>query len=418
MKKISFFMMAVLAVTAIGCKKPAPTPDNGDGGKDEPEAPVYDGTFSKLTLSPSSETVAMMALVGTPDGKLAAGSNFMSGNPAVWDIENNDVVDVENIVGDAFGISAKGTIVGQGRDVNAGEESFNNYAFMGNGKTGKFLYYNPAVDEQTYEDWDGSTYTVTVPVEDGSAAYAINADESLIAGFYFNGFSPLPCIWKTPFTAEKDRITLPVPSADELGFGVDGAEVRWMSEDASVLCGFVIDDTASWPLVVWNRQADGSYKVDPICVAFFHPYEWEPAEPVTVPYMMFHPCGISANGEWVALSVQEYSEEFDVPTVAARFNLKTKALEICENGDFEPGCISNDGTVVGSTMQNMWNPKPIYSYVWKTGEKSAVDVAEMVGAEAFDVFAETKMCYIAPDNSYALGYGIDDSFNTTSFVLK
>lgn len=421
MKKISFFLMAFLAVTAISCNKPAtpepgPDPDNNDGEKiEEPETPSYDGTFSQVVISPSSDGVAMMALVGTPDGKFAAGSNFMSGNPAVWDIENKDVVDIANISGDAFGISAKGTAVGQGRDVNAGEDSFNNYAFIGKGTNGSFLYYNPDVEE-IYDEFWGETYTV--PVEDGSAAYTINEEENLIAGFYYNGYSPRPCIWKTPFTAATDRINLPIPTNEELGFPIDGAEVRWMSADASVLCGFVVDDTASWPLVIWNRQADGTYVVDPVCAAFFHPYEWEPAEPVTVPYMMFHPCSISANGEWVALTVQEYSDEFDVPTTAARFNLKTKELVICENGDFEPGCISNDGTVVGSTMQSMWDPKPVHSYVWKAGEKSAIDVAEMVGSEAFDAYAETKMCYIAPDNSYALGYGIDENFNTTSFVLK
>lgn len=413
MKKISLLAMAALAIMSISCNKPGP-----EGGDDQEPEVVYDGTFTTLTLSPSSSSVEMMVLTGTPDGKFAAGSNFISGNPAVWDVENKDVVEIANILGDSFGMNLAGTIVGQGRDANAGDDSFNNYAFMGKGTAGKFLYYNPDVVEQSYEDWDGSIYTYTVAVEDGSAAYSINEEGNLIAGFYYNGYSPLPCIWKAPFTSESDRITLPVPSSESIGFNVDGAEVRWMSADASVLCGFVIDDTASWPLVIWNRQADGSYVVDPVCKAFFHPFEWDPETPVNAPYMMFHPCGISANGEWVALTVQEYSEEFDVAEVAARFNLKTKEIVICENGDFEPGSISDDGTVVGSTKQSMWDPKPVHSYVWKAGEKSAVDVAEMLGADVLDVFAETKMCYIAPDNSCAFGYGIDDSFNTTSFILK
>ncbi len=410
MKKISLLVMAALAMVSVGCNKPG-----HEGGEEEEPEVVYDGTFTTLTTSPSSSSVAMMVLTATPDGKFAAGSNFMSGNPAVWDVENKDVVDIANILGDAFGINENGTIVGQGRDVNAGDDTFNNYAFMGKGSKGSFLYYNPDVEE-IYDEFWGETYTVNV--EDGSAAYSINGDENLIAGFYYNGYSPRPCIWKAPFTAASDRITLPVPTSEELGFSVDGAEVRWMSADASVLCGFVVDDTASWPLVVWNRQADGSYTADPVCKAFFHPFEWDPETPVNAPYMMFHPCGISANGEWVALTVQEYSEEFDVAEVAARFNLKTKELVICENGDFEPGSISNDGTVVGSTKQSMWDPKPVHSYVWKAGEKKAIDLAEMLGADVFDVFAETKMCYIAPDNSFAFGYGIDESFNTTSFILK
>lgn len=410
MKKFTTFAMALLCVAAVSCKK-SDLPDNG---KDK-EEPVKEAAFSTITLSPSSADMALSALAGSPNGKYAAGSNFMSGQPAIWDIEANTVSEIANLQGETFAVTNNGTIVGQGRDINAGEESYNNYAFMASGTSGKNLYFDPSVTEIVDEYW-GESYTV--PVEDGSAAYAINEKEDLIAGFYFAGYSPLPCIWKAPFTGAADRITLPVPSSEVLGFNVDGGEVRWMSADASVLCGFVVDDTASWPLVIWNRQADGSYVCDPICSAYFHPFEWESETPVTAPYMMFHPCGISANGEWVALTVQAYSEEFDVPTKAARFNLKTKELVVCENGDFEPGSISNDGTLVGSTLQSFWDPKPIHSYVWKAGERSAIDVVDMVGAEAFANFAETKMCYIAPNNSYAVGYGVDNDFNTTSFIIK
>lgn len=396
MKTIKVLALCAAAVTIAACgEKPAPGPE-----------PIKPADFKTVVYAPANETTSIMAICGSADGKYGAGSNFMTSKAAIWDLEKNSIQDISNIYGDIFAIDGSAFCVGQG---NTDAEVNEKYAFYAKNGKGTMMYYDSSMIEN---DWGPS------PAEGGSAAYAFSADQTIACGMFMkDGFFATPCIWKAPFTGKNDRIILPLPTEEEAGFELNGGQVRWMSDDASVLCGFLVDNADGRSLVIWNRQADGSYKADPICLAFYEPWDWD-KESSLKPYMKFDANCLSPNGKFVGLTLQRFSDSFDEPMITARMNLQTKALEIMTGEYFEPLCISNDGTAVGSTPTSFFDPKPVVSYVWKAGQNKATDLSSMLPADSFTKYDETKFCYIAPDNSFALGWGQDADWNMGGFLVK
>lgn len=393
--------MALIGMISLGAVACTERGGNGDDDESviEPFAPT--GVLFSQTLF-QGET-------GSSNGKYVAGSNYETGNAAIWDVEANKVIDMADFPGGFHAVNAKGVAVGEA-----------SYAIMGQGTKGTTLYYDDTEIEVSYEDIDwetGEPYTVTytTPAESGSSAYAITEAGDIIAGYYYDAsYNTKPCIWKAPFTTKASRIELPVPTDEEMGFIVNGAEARWISEDGSVIAGWAIDDYASDPLIIWEAQADGSYKVKPVSAAYNHPEGKNNSQ-----YMFFEPQGLSANGKWVSLVVAApYDfENWEQPVLqTARLNLETGVLEVLPGEvSFSGYGISNDGTVAGATggMVPVRN-----SYVWNPGETTCVELTTLVASDQLKSLTNPAVGYIAPDNSYVSGFGSDADWNIVTFVVK
>lgn len=402
-----YAIMASLSVFALAsCDKV----DSDDSGDSDVILPV---DFKELQLSKNN-----IQIVGaSANGKYAVGSNWETGYAVIWNVEKNTYTDIKGAVGDAYAVTNDGIAVGN-YNPNPEAETTTDYGFVYDGATLTTVWRNTELVEKLSYDWETwEEITVMAEKEDGTGAYAISEDGKYVAGIAISGWNATPCVWKAPFTSKSDRIDLPVPTSEELGFNVDGAEARWISADGSVVAGFLIDDQWSMPLAIWERQADGSYKFNPIVKAYFHPYDWESTTPLAA-YMEFAMYGLSADGKWAALSVKEYTEDF-VDSKVARLNLETKELEILNGASFEPGGISNDGTVAGTT--DMFFSESVDACIWKGGENTAIKLSDMFSSANFEKAQVIKICYIAPDNKHVAGWAqgvVNDEVETYGVIAK
>lgn len=391
-------LVAMASSLAFSCGDPAET-----------EAPIKPADFKSVSLT--KQQVQLIA--GSPDGKLAAGSDFSTGKALIWDV-NSGQYNTLDLIGDVYALNNKGQAAGHFCPDPMAEQ-MEDFAFFYDGSKTIKLYVNTDLVDKPGFDESWNPITVKGPKEDGTCAYAITSDGKLIAGTALNGWDAYPCLWKAPFTSKSDRIDLPVPSSAEMGFEVNGGQARWISADGKTVGGYVTDDMSSNPLVIWELQKDGSYKCNPICKAYFHPFEWEPAAPVTAQFMKFEMCALSSNGKYAALLVQEYTDEF-VDDKVARLNLQTKNIELLDGPAFVPNAISNDGTIAGST--NMFSEEAFCPYIWKASAKSAEKLAASLAGTDFEQLLQSNLCYLAPDNTSLVGWGFDSEFETVSFIVK
>lgn len=415
MKAYRYVAMAAVLAFALSCNKEKPTP-----GPD-PEPVPTPANFKSATVLPTDKMM-FNTLAGSPDGQYVVGTDFMTSAATVWNLKDNTFSVVSSLPhgGDPFYVNNSGAVVGQAL---LDPDAYSQYAFAALNGVGKFLYYDDTMLE--FEDMFNPGETYQAPKEGGSSAYAINADSSLIAGFYLDGYYAHACIWKAPFTGKNDRINLPEPTSAQCGFEVNGTEARWMSEDGSVIVGFLMDDASSWPLIIWTRQADGSYKLEVTCYAYYHPYDWD-SDAKLAQYMTFAPGCLSPNGKYVGLTLQEYSAEWGAPSQTARLNLQTKELEVLAGSYIVPNAISNDGTIVGA-VQAGGGVGPLSTkadgdeagpFIWRGGEKRAVSLASMVGASALGSLVDAQLVYISADNSVAAGQAMTQDYSYTGFLVK
>lgn len=415
MKAYRYVAMAALLAFALSCNKEKPTP-----GPD-PEPVPTPANFKSATVLPTDKMM-FNTLGGSPDGHYVVGTDFMTSAATVWNLKDNTFSTVSGLPngGDPFYVSNNCVVVGQAM---LDMDNNGQYAFYAANGVGKFLYRDLSTIE--YEDVFNPGETYTVLKEGGSSAYSVNADGNLIAGFWVEGFYSHACIWKAPFTGKADRIDLPEPTSEQCGFEVNGTEARWMSEDGSVIVGFLMDDVSSWPLIIWTRQADGSYKLEVTCLAYYHPYDWE-SDAKLAQYMTFAPGCLSPDGKYVGLTLQEYSAEWGAPSKTARLNLQTKELEILSGVYFLPNSISNDGTVVGAVplgggvgpLSTKADGDEEGSYIWRGGEKNAVSLASMVGTSALGSLVDAQLVYISADNSVAAGQAMTQDYSYTGFLVR
>ncbi len=370
-----------------------------DGGiKDDDEDVRVD---AGIRITPFTTGTQLMGEGMSPNGKYVTGLNYGTQSPSIWNSETGDFVNFTQYAeGLTHAVNSNGTAVG----------TTHSYG-------GKGLVCNA----------DGSSYTLN---DNGGAntqgvdAWCISEDGKTIGGFYYyfewtnaeqteGYFATFPCVWK-----DKKCIDLPYPKSSDMGFNVDGAGLRWMSSDGSVLLGYLVDDKATWPAVVWRKNAAGSYDCDPICKDYF-----EVSYKHGKPYMMFNPTALSANGEWVALNIQDEFDDsnFDNPAPmvkVARYNLKTGKMEILESAQaMSASSIANDGSVLLYT-----NIDGIYGregFMWKAGQTSAICLDDMLNkVKGVPAFGANVPASFGSDCQTFMGYGIDEDANIFSYVLN
>lgn len=365
----------------------------GEGGDDDPDEPVEPIEIDGLKVSVASDEVQIMGEAMSPNAKYVVGTNYATYAPVVWNVETGAVTDFADYEEGAFhaansnGIFVGDDGVGEGHAMKADAEGNVTplYRFEG---------------EMVEKEWSPMSTG-----DAGSSAYAVSEDGKTIAGFYFDAsYSTKPCIWNE----NNERIDLPVPSSDEAGFEISGAQVRYMTPDAKVLVGYLIDNMATWPACIWRQNTTGGYDVDIICKDY-----WEEGYQMGKPYMFFNPTAISANGEWLALQIQkEYDDcDFSVPAPAmqiARLNLTTKALEILpvEDESYTPTGIANNGSILAYSGGNDMIGR--VGYLWAAGKTELVNLDDIFTTvpELQDLASNTP-CTITADGAYIQGFGIN-----------
>lgn len=224
------------------------------------------------------------------------------------------------------------------------------------------------------------------------------ADGSLLVGNeYHNPYMYThACTWD----AEGNRTALPEPTDEWLGFSNFGTSAEFVSADGSVIVGTLVDDFFADPLVVWHRNLDGvTYSVDPSLSKKNYAATWDS----TAPYFVFKPTGLSDNGQWVALMVQDAEYNNGI----ARYNLLTDELQVAYAegyADIFGAGIADDGTMVGYYYGGA-------AVIWKAGEETFQTLSEAFPSIAklaeFDQNGDHGAFQISADGRYIVGQGYE-----------
>lgn len=378
MKKFLFAIMAFAAVTFASCGKEPNEPQPDQPG-DNPDTTTVEDLAAGFYMSAASEQLQCEAV--SENGVWAVGKNFDANVAALWNLSTNEVITFDGEGGALHAVTSRGVAVGD------------NNGFAVVVRDGKMTTLQGNANEA------------------GSSAYGISEDGKVIVGFYFDeAWQTKACIWD----ANGNRTELPLPAAADVPFDFSGAEARWISADGSVIAGFLMDDFSTWPAVIW-RKSGSSYVCDVICKDYFEANYQEGK-----PYMQFgtDAMALSKNGEWLTLVTQaEYDpDNWDVPapvSKAARFNLKSKTLEVFEGVDYLFG-IANDGTALGCTTDMMSGDRQ--GFVVKANENTPTPFLNVYTNEELTTLTSVTPSAINGKGNVVLGVGFGDD-GMFSFVI-
>ena len=262
---------------------------------------------------------------------------------------------------------------------------------------------------------DGTVTVLEVP--EGYASIPRDADDdlSVIVGNYsvapsYTGTKA--CIWRNGKIED-----LPLPADEDLGF--DGSTAYYVSADGSVIAGYVGNGVDN-ALVVWRLQSDGSYKYDLV----YKNYLFDDNNPEK-PYIVFSPSGMSRNGRYVALLLATEDVPFMIGRLDLVTNeLETYAPDgtndIPREWGINSSAIADDGTVVGWVLAGDWMMQQRRGMIWCPGEKPkllADMYPELSDIATFDMIGFNTICDITPDARYIAGFAYDEFFNNRSFVI-
>lgn len=160
---------------------------------------------------------------------------------------------------------------------------------------------------------------------------------------------------------------LPYPTTEEVGtFKVNGCRAEGVSDDGSIIWGYFIANPNTNPLIIWERQSDGSYDYVDTWTDLYEPlfgyvYDYDREEYDFVrgpnPYIRMQPYAMSGDGKLILIRTQENWEGPNLPDAKIGiFHTDTRTMELAPwskddvvgmAGDFDSRGIANDGTVVG-----------------------------------------------------------------------
>ncbi len=179
---------------------------------------------------------------------------------------------------------------------------------------------------------DGSYITA------GIEGKGITNDGETIVGYTIDSsWNMQPYIYKDGKTTK-----LPTPTEAELGFEINqGFVALGISDDESIIIGYVVDNYSDWVGIIWRLDDDGSYYCDPICSGLFEP------EYGSNPYYVFEPKCISPNGRYIAFDLCDSNGD-DV-SYWGRWDTTTGKMTTAEKDGNSYYCygISDEGIMVG-----------------------------------------------------------------------
>ena len=246
---------------------------------------------------------------------------------------------------------------------------------------------------------------------------AMTEDGSIIVGEckYVGNSLQRPCYWENGIFHE-----LPMPTEEEFGVYHLGARARFVSTDGSRIFGYVIDRFSTLPLIYWERQEDGTYKLNHT----YQKYWWDSKYHRTrKDYQRFRPDAVSKNGKTVILTVVPTSNTEAILdfNLTAYYDVDTDELTIVningEHGiapftklDVYFNGVSDDGTVVGSCIDATYTTYTAFiMYGADKQPRLMTEVFDNIG-ELFDYQdgypgegGENKVSAITPDGKYVTG---------------
>ena len=257
----------------------------------------------------------------------------------------------------------------------------------------------------------------------------VSEDGSIIVGSVSDAsWMQKACYWENG-----EKKFLPAPTSEEMGFSVNGTAAKFVSADGKTIVGWIVDDFDMTPMIIWERQDDGTYVLNPVCKGLFEPkndymfddnWDFVGWDRGTNPYLKFNPAGISADGKTIAMHIMENINADNPsfpPVKIGLYDVATGELKTLADADgnhgLEPGCgfnigaVSNDGTVVGYTGDGFF--EPIRAFIMYGDEKMPKLFTEVFGdlegMESYIEFADmggTLMATsISSDGRYITGYG-------------
>lgn len=358
-----------------------------------------------VTLSEINDNCQLMGEAMSPNGKYVVGANYATFAPFAWDVENNQYYDYTDAEEGATFHAASNN------GVFVGESDFHAICATPGGEI-QVLWFNEG--EQMYNEEFDFWYTTG---DAGASAFAVTADGETIFGFYYDqSYYTTPCYWRNG-----ERVDLPLPTAEEVGFEIGGGEVRWCTPDGKLLLGFLMDNYSTWPACVWRMNEDGSYTCDPICKDYF-----EADYGMGKPYMLFCPYGMSENGEWASISLQAEFDAFNwadpTPIQMARMNLTTGELQVLgEELDQTtiPGCIANDGSMF-YILNALMGIVGREAYYWPAGADHGIAFEELIGGpvEELEGLLCNTPCAMTADGKTIQGFGMTEEADIFTYVLS
>lgn len=269
---------------------------------------------------------------------------------------------------------------------------------------------------------------------------SINADGSIIVGAVANqAWVQNACYWK-----DGEIKTLPMLTSEEAGFQVNGSVAIDVSEDGSIICGYILDRQARYPLVTWTLSDNGEYQLNPVFMDYFEPSNvairsddgdiigYETGDK---PYLIFTPGAMSPDGKTIAMQVVPNNE--DETTIAykvAFYDVQTGELDVIDNpggviddyGFFTLVSVSNNKEAVGyaGILGEGMAPFIVYG---KTGEDKTLNQA-FPNLSELDRYQESQdlgMPYLATsisqDGKYIAGYAVtivNDTMVAEAFIIE
>lgn len=259
--------------------------------------------------------------------------------------------------------------------------------------------------------WDGPATIfyadgTTLALDENTGFQNVSADGQTAVGYIPNKATgqTTPAYW----TEAGGFKALTLPTDEEAGFEVNGGQATYISADGSVISGFVIDNLSLYPAIVWTK-CDTGYVADFIGRDYFHS-----SEESTAPYELFFVRGMSSDGQWLGLSLQDA----DGLGGWGRYNLTTRKLEAWladgSNDDIPsvtgPNVVSvaNDGTLVtytgyGEGQAVIWMPDT------DTPELLAKHFSAVGAFRTLDASGLHAPSGISGDGRYILGYAMSDA---------
>jgi uncharacterized membrane protein len=271
-------------------------------------------------------------------------------------------------------------------------------------------------------DKDGNvTELEQYTAEDGyeTCAFAVSGDGKTVVGCAFLDYS-YPIVWTDGKLSQ-----LPVPTEEEAGYTVYGAVAKFVSGDGKTIVGYLEDDMAAMPLIIWKLQDDGTtWAYDIVSKDYYEPGYGD------LPYYCFSPEDISDNGRYIAVYLQR-NYELDDDTNSEGYgsvgvyDLQEGKLTVFaadgNNGidtdaEISPCDIADDGTVVGY-VGSLWSgdAKPFVKRA--SDEQPLLFTAAYEAETAFASYDWSLATNISADGKYITGYGQTSDGTYECFVL-
>lgn len=211
---------------------------------------------------------------------------------------------------------------------------------------------------------------------------------------------------------------LPVPDEKDIPFYYLGTRARMISGDGSIIVGEIIDRLNTLPMIMWKRQADGTYELDAVCLKYWD--DIRDNNGTFKGYVNFRADALSNNGKYVVMTVRDapaaVGKPATGPMLMAYYEVETgniTKVNINGRNDISKGSVcsvyyhgvADDGTVTGGYMDALTGIES--SFIMYFDEKQPIPlVKEFPDVDKlYDFEWDSKTSAITPDGKHIAGCG-------------